>query len=146
MNFFYDLKNRHNAPGDFAQAYVIAHEVGHHVQNITGLLERTQRVSAQLPEAQANAVSVKTELMADCLAGVWAHSVEQRDLLESGDFDEAINAASQIGDDILQEQARGYSVPDSFTHGSSAERRAWFDKGFQSGNPEACDSFARAQD
>ena len=145
LNFFYDLKNRHNAPGDFAQAYVIAHEVGHHVQNITGVLERTQRASAQLPEAQANAVSVKTELMADCLAGVWAHSVEQRDLLESGDFDEAINAASQIGDDILQEQARGYSVPDSFTHGSSAERRTWFDKGFQSGNPEACDSFARAQ-
>lgn len=141
LNFFYDLKNRHDAPGDFAQAYVIAHEVGHHVQNLTGVLEKTHQAQRSLPKAEANEVSVRTELMADCLAGVWAHSVNNRNLLEDGDIQEALNAASQIGDDILQEQAQGYVVPDSFTHGSSDQRRRWFDRGFSNGQPEDCNSF-----
>lgn len=128
LNFFYELQARFGAPGDFAQAYVIAHEVGHHVQNLTG----------QLDKNQSNEQSVQTELQADCYAGVWAQGAESRYLLEVGDVDEAIQAASAVGDDRLQEQAQGYVVPDSFTHGSAAQRAEAFTRGYRSGEMQAC--------
>mgnify|MGYP003392013762 CR=1 FL=1 len=131
LNFFYELKTAHGAPGDFAQAYVIAHEVGHHIQNVSGLLNSSRR--------RSNDESVKTELMADCFAGVWAH--DTKNLLEDGDIQEALNAASQIGDDRLQEQSQGYVVPDSFTHGTSAQRYEWFQRGYETGSMEACNTF-----
>jgi len=126
LDFFYDLKNRHDAPGDFAQAYVIAHEVGHHIQNITGTLNKTRKAQARMGKVDANGVSVKVELMADCFAGVWAHDTNKKGLLDEGDLKEALKAASQIGDDTLQKQSRGRVIPESFTHGSSAQRYAWF--------------------
>ncbi len=128
LDFFYDLQHDLNAPGDFARAYVIAHEVGHHVQNMQGLLS----------SRRSNAESVKTELMADCYAGVWAYHIQEFGALEDGDLKEAINAAGQVGDDRLQEKAQGYAVPDSFTHGSAEQRMTWFKKGFDGGNPAAC--------
>ncbi|WP_028455934.1 KPN_02809 family neutral zinc metallopeptidase [Chitinilyticum litopenaei] len=141
LGFFDELHKRFGASGDFAQAYVIAHEVGHHVQNLLGtsakVHERQQRVS----KAQANALSVQLELQADCYAGVWGHSAQQRGLLEAGDLDEALNAAHAIGDDTLQTKAGGAVVPDSFTHGSSAERKRWFKRGFESGDPAQCNTF-----
>ncbi len=132
LNFFYELQARFGAPGDFAQAYVIAHEVGHHVQNITG----------KLKETRSNEESVATELQADCYAGVWTKGAESRYLLEVGDIDEAIGAASAVGDDRLQEQAQGYVVPDSFTHGSAAQRTEAFKRGYSTGDMAACDSGA----
>lgn len=138
VNFFYDLANRHNASGDFAQAYVIAHEVGHHVQNILGVLEKANQHKARMRTAEANQVSVQTELMADCLAGVWANSIDNKGLLEEGDIKEALNAASQIGDDRLQEQAQGYAVQDSFTHGSSAQRYRAFNNGYNATDFNSC--------
>ncbi|MES2624643.1 MAG: neutral zinc metallopeptidase [Pseudomonadota bacterium] len=138
LDFFYDLKNRHDAPGDFAQAYVIAHEVGHHIENVLGVLERAQGQNT----AGASGSSVRVELMADCLAGVWAADVNNKGLIEEGDIEEALNAASQIGDDTLQREAQGRVVPDSFTHGSSAQRYEWFNKGYNSGTLESCDTFA----
>ena len=138
INFFYELENRHDAPGDFAQAYVLAHEVGHHVQNLTGVLDKAQRDKRYANERQANKISVHTELMADCLAGIWANSVQKRGLLEEGDVEEALRAASQIGDDQLQKKAQGYVVPDSFTHGSGAERYNSFQKGLKTGQMESC--------
>ncbi len=140
MSFFRELSARFGAPGDFAQAYVIAHEFGHHVQNVLGILPQVSREMQQSP-SQANALSVKLELQADCLAGVWAHSAYGRDLLEDGDLDEGLTAATAVGDDRIQSQAGGRVDPDSFTHGTSEQRRRWFLVGFQSGEVAACDTF-----
>jgi uncharacterized protein len=140
MSFFRELGARFGAPGDFAQAYVIAHEFGHHVQNVLGILPQVSREMQQSP-SQANALSVKLELQADCLAGVWAHSAYGRDLLEDGDLDEGLAAATAVGDDRLQSQAGGRVDPDSFTHGTSEQRRRWFLVGFQNGEVAACDTF-----
>ncbi|HEY9699207.1 MAG TPA: neutral zinc metallopeptidase [Trichocoleus sp.] len=147
LSFFQDLANRHNAPGDFAQAYVIAHEVGHHVQNQLGISSQVQSLQQRASKTQANQLSVRLELQADCFAGVWANHADRDRVgisLEQGDIEEAINAASQIGDDRLQKQARGYVVPDAFTHGSSAQRVRWFKQGIQSGDPAQCNTFDTA--
>lgn len=139
------MKNRFQAPGDFAQAYVIAHEVGHHVQKLLGITDKVQSVQRRVSEVEANQLSVRQELQADCFAGVWAHHAERsRQILEAGDIEEALNAASSIGDDRLQKQTRGYVVPESFTHGSSAQRVRWFKRGIQTGNPSQCNTFATA--
>lgn len=145
-SFFQDLSARLGAPGDFAQAYVIAHEVGHHVQNLLGVSSQVQRAQQRVSRTQANDLSVRLELQADCLAGVWAHSAQAaRQILEEGDIEEALNAASQIGDDRLQMQAQGYVTPDSFTHGSSQQRTAWFDRGLETGDIDQCNTFDAAQ-
>ena len=137
MSFFRELEARHGAPGDFAQAYVVAHEVGHHVQNLLGISDQVHRAQQRLSRTEANELSVRLELQADYLAGVWAHHAHRnRQLLETGDIEEGLRAASAIGDDRLQRQARGYVVPDSFTHGSSAQRVRWFRKGLESGDFE----------
>lgn len=142
LGFYDDLKTRHQAPGDFAQAYVVAHEVGHHVQNVLGISGQVSRLQRQVDEVRANELSVRLELQADCFAGVWGYHAEtQRDLLEQGDVEEALNAASAIGDDRLQMEARGYVAPDSFTHGSSEQRVRWFTKGIQSGDINQCNTF-----
>ncbi|BAY93529.1 MULTISPECIES: KPN_02809 family neutral zinc metallopeptidase [unclassified Tolypothrix] len=142
LSFYGDLKNRYQAPGDFAQAYVVAHEVGHHVQNLMGISQQVRTLQRQADEVEANQLSVRQELQADCFAGVWAyHADRSRQILESGDIEEALNAASSIGDDRLQNQARGYVIPESFTHGSSAQRVRWFKRGIQTGNPEQCNTF-----
>jgi uncharacterized protein len=143
LAFFAELERRFGAPGDFAQAYVIAHEVGHHVQNLLGISDRVHAQRAQLPPAQANRLSVATELQADCLAGVWAfHANRSGKLLETGDAEEGLRAASAIGDDTLQKASRGRVVPESFTHGSSAQRVRWFKTGMSSGRIDDCDTFA----
>ncbi len=143
LAFYDELKRRYGASGDFAQAYIIAHEIGHHVQNLLGITRRAQRMQARSSKAGANKISVKVELQADCLAGVWANRAhKQKRILESGDIDEALNAAYVIGDDRLQKQARGYVVPDSFTHGSSRQRMYWFTRGLKSGDINQCDTFA----
>ncbi len=143
LAFYDELRSRFHAPGDFAQAYVIAHEVGHHVQNLLGISDEVSRMRRRTDQAGANALSVRLELQADCLAGVWAnHADRGRSILEPGDLEEALNAASAIGDDHIQRQARGYVVPDSFTHGSSAQRVRWFRQGFASGNMDDCDTFS----
>ncbi|MEB3160415.1 MAG: neutral zinc metallopeptidase [Synechocystis sp.] len=143
LSFYQDLKNRHNAPGDFAQAYVIAHEVGHHVQTLLGISPKVQAMKQRVSPKQANDLSVRLELQADCFAGVWANRAQKaRQILEQGDIEEALNAASQIGDDRLQRQAQGYVVPDSFTHGSSQQRMRWFTRGIQSGDLRQCDTFS----
>ena len=143
LAFYREMKERFGAPGDFAQAYVIAHEVGHHVQNLLGTSDKVQAAQQRSDKAGANALSVRLELQADCYAGVWGnHAQRARNILEPGDVDEALNAASAIGDDKLQKASRGYVVPESFTHGSSAQRQQWFRRGFESGNLEACDTFA----
>ncbi len=142
LSFYEDLKNRHQAPGDFAQAYVIAHEVGHHVQNLLGVSGRVQAMQRRVDRAQANQLSVRLELQADCFAGIWAHHANRsRQILEQGDIEEALNAASSIGDDRLQSQAKGYVVPESFTHGSSAQRVRWFKQGIEKGDPAQCNTF-----
>ncbi len=140
---FYDvLKNRLGAPGDFAQAYVIAHEVGHHVQNLLGVTDKVDGMRGKVSEVQQNALSVRLELQADCLSGVWAfHSQKSKGWLEQGDVEEALNAASQIGDDTLQRQARGAVRPETFTHGSSAQRVTWFKRGLQNGSVKECNTF-----
>ena len=144
LAFFDELSRQLNAPGQFAQAYVVGHEVGHHVQNLLGILDRVDRQRAQASEAQANALSVRLELQADCLAGVWATRSQQEQgwRLESGDIQTALNAASQIGDDTLQRRSQGVVVPESFTHGTGAQRVSWFQRGVQSGKIEGCDTFA----
>ncbi|NEQ28242.1 MAG: zinc metallopeptidase [Microcoleus sp. SIO2G3] len=143
LEFYRELRNRFQAPGDFAQAYVIAHEVGHHVQNLTGISSQVQSLQRRVGEAEANQLSVRLELQADCYAGVWDHHADRsRQLLEQGDIEEAINAASAIGDDRLQSQARGYVDPESFTHGSSEQRVRWFTKGLQTGDLSQCDTFS----
>lgn len=142
LSFYRDLKERHNAPGDFAQAYVVAHEVAHHVQNLLGISTKVHQAKQKLSTVKANQLSVKLELQADCLAGVWAnHAQRTKQILEPGDIDEALTAASAIGDDRLQKQARGYVTPDSFTHGSSAQRVKWFKTGFEKGQFGLCNTF-----
>jgi predicted metalloprotease len=141
LGFFDELARRFGAPGDFARAYVIAHEVGHHVQNLLGILPKVDAMRRQSSRSEANRLSVLLELQADCLAGVWAHDADAQGLVEVGDIDEALNAAAQIGDDALQRRSQGYVVPDSFTHGTSAERSAWFRRGYESGRLDACDTF-----
>jgi hypothetical protein len=142
LSFYDDLKSRFQAPGDFAQAYVIAHEVGHHVQNLLGTAEKVHSMRERVGEREANALSVRMELQADCFAGVWAHHAHaSRQILESGDLEEALGAATAIGDDRLQRQAQGHVVPDSFTHGSSEQRVRWFRRGIETGDPNACNTF-----
>lgn len=141
LDFFHQLDTEFGAPGDFAQAYVVAHEVGHHVQNLLGILDKSMAAQRRASRSEANAISVKTELMADCLAGIWAHETQDAGLLESGDVEEALHAASRIGDDNLQKQTQGYVVPDSFTHGTSAQRYSWFKTGFTSGTINDCNPF-----
>ncbi len=145
MSFFNDLANRHNAPGDFAQAYVVAHEVGHHVQNLMGIADQVTAMQQRGGREQGNQLQVRMELQADCFAGVWAnHANQMRHILEPGDLEEAMSAASGVGDDRLQQQAQGYVVPESFTHGSSEQRMRWFTIGFKSGSPQQCDTFKAA--
>jgi predicted metalloprotease len=142
LSFYELMKSRFNAPGDFAQAYVIAHEIGHHVQNLLGISGKVRSLQQARGEAESNALSVRLELQADCLAGVWAyHADRARSILEKGDVDEALNAASAIGDDTLQRQSRGTVVPESFTHGTSAQRQRWFRVGLESGDINRCDTF-----
>jgi predicted metalloprotease len=142
LSFFRDLRNRFGAPGDFAQAYVIAHEVGHHVQTLLGISQQVMSMRRRVSEAEGNALSVRHELQADCFAGVWAHHADKaRQILETGDIEEALNAASAIGDDRLQKQAQGHVTPESFTHGSSEQRVRWFKTGLDKGTLQACDTF-----
>ena len=142
LSFYNDLKNRFRAPGDFAQAYVIAHEIGHHVQTLLGISKKIHNLRSRVTKVEANRLSVMQELQADCFAGIWAHHADKaRQILEEGDIKEALNAASSIGDDRLQKQSRGYVTPDSFTHGSSAQRVRWFRQGLQTGNISQCNTF-----
>jgi hypothetical protein len=141
-SFFEELHARFGAPGDFARAYVIAHEVGHHVQNLLGIAGQVAQARSRASEAESNQLSVRLELQADCFAGVWAnHVYREGQLLEEGDLEEALGAASAIGDDRLQRQAQGYVVPESFTHGSAEQRMRWFTQGLREGSPQACDTF-----
>ncbi len=145
LSFFDDLHRRFGAPGDFAQAYVIAHEIGHHVQNLLGISSQVSSAQRRSSRTDANALSVLLELQADCLAGVWGyHADRTRGRLETGDLEEALGAAAAIGDDRIQSQSRGYVSPESFTHGSAAQRASWFRRGFESGDPGRCDTFAEA--
>jgi predicted metalloprotease len=142
LSFYQDLKNRHQAPGDFAQAYVIAHEIGHHIQTLLGVSQKVHTLRSRSSQVEANKLSVMQELQADCLAGVWAHHAQRtRQILEEGDIEEALNAASSIGDDRLQRKTRGYVTPDSFTHGSSTQRVRWFTQGIETGNIAQCNTF-----
>ncbi len=143
LGFYETLRNRLGAPGDFAQAYVIAHEVGHHVQNLLGISRKMDEMRTRVSQAQYNALSVRLELQADCFAGLWAHHAQNaRQVLEQGDVEEAMNAAAKIGDDALQRGSGGAVVPESFTHGTSAQRQRWFHAGMQQGSLKACDTFA----
>jgi uncharacterized protein len=141
LAFYDELKRRFAAPGDFAQAYVIAHEVGHHVQHLLGITDKVDATAGSLSESAANALSVRVELQADCFAGVWAYHAKERNIVEPGDIEEALNAAAAVGDDRLQRQSQGTVVPDSFTHGSSEQRVRWFKSGFANGDLNACDTF-----
>ena len=146
LSFYRDLRDRLGAPGDFAQAYVNAHEIGHHVQNLLGIAERVQAAQGRRSRTEANALQVRMELQADCLAGVWANNAQRaRNILESGDIEEGLNAAAAIGDDRLQRQSQGRVVPESFTHGSSEQRVRWFKRGIESGEPGQCDTFAASK-
>jgi len=143
LSFYRDLRERHNAPGDFAQAYVIAHEVGHHIQTLLGISRQVHVQRSKVSKIEGNKLSVMQELQADCLAGIWAHQVQKtKQVLERGDLEEALNAAMAIGDDRLQQQARGRVVPESFTHGTSRQRVRWFRQGYDSGNVNNCDTFS----
>ncbi|MSO21104.1 MAG: hypothetical protein EXQ56_11720 [Acidobacteria bacterium] len=142
LAFYDELKRRFGAPGDFAQAYVLAHEIGHHVQNLMGINDQVRRAQ-QANRNQENPLSVKMELQADCFAGIWAHSTSERNILEPGDVEEAMRAASAVGDDHIQKMSRGSINPESFTHGSSEQRMHWFNEGLRSGNPGACNTFAK---
>ncbi|ODT83015.1 MAG: flagellar biosynthesis protein FlgM [Pelagibacterium sp. SCN 64-44] len=142
LSFYDQLRDQFGAPGDFAQAYVLAHEIGHHIQNLTGVLPEFNRRRQAMSATQANAYSVRVELQADCYAGVWANYAGQEDLLDNGDIEEALNAAEQIGDDTLQKRMQGYAVPKTFNHGTSAQRKTWFERGYHSGNPADCDTFS----
>jgi predicted metalloprotease len=143
LAFFNELSRRFGAPGDFARAYVIAHEYGHHIQTLTGTMDRAGSMGARGPEQGADSPSVRTELQADCYAGVWAyHANQQFSILQSGDVEEALKAASAVGDDTLQKEAQGYIVPDSFTHGTSAQRVRWFERGLKDGRIQSCDTFS----
>ena len=138
--FFGQLERRFKAGGDFAQAYVIAHEVGHHVQNVIGVLPKFNQMRRNMSKLDANQMSIRVELQADCFAGIWAHYTNQKGLLEKGDIEEALNAATQIGDDAIQKRTQGYVVPESFNHGTSEQRKAWFYRGFESGKLSQCDT------
>ncbi len=142
LSFYRELQEKFGAPGDFAQAYVLAHEVGHHVQNLLGTSDKVRAAQERSSERDANALSVRLELQADCYSGIWAnHADQSRHILESGDVEEALGAAAAVGDDTIQKHARGYVVPDSFTHGSAEQRTRWFRTGLQSGTLEKCDTF-----
>jgi uncharacterized protein len=146
LSFFETMQRRLNSPGDFARAYVIAHEVGHHVQRLLGITDKVDSMRGRVSETQMNALSVRVELQADCFAGVWAHhSQKSKGWLEQGDIEEALNAAAQIGDDNLQRKSQGMVVPESFTHGSSQQRMTWFKRGLQSGSVQQCDTFNARQ-
>ena len=142
LAFFDQLGRRFGAPGDFAQAYVIAHEVGHHVQNLLGISDQVRSQQQRMSRAQGNELSVRLELQADCLAGVWGHHQQRRNLLEPGDIEEGMDAASAVGDDNMQRQATGTVQPESWTHGSAAQRQSWFRRGLEGGDPDACDTFS----
>jgi predicted metalloprotease len=146
LSFFRELDERFGAPGDFARAYVVAHEVGHHVQTLLGIQDQFQAQVSRLGQEDANALSVRMELQADCLAGVWGyHAASQRQLLESGDVEEGLQAAAAIGDDQIQKQTQGYVVPEGFTHGTSEQRVRWFRRGLEGGDPNSCDTFSARQ-
>ncbi|WP_455873540.1 KPN_02809 family neutral zinc metallopeptidase [Rhizobium yanglingense] len=140
--FFQELERKFGASGDFAEAYVVAHEVGHHVQNLLGILPKFNEARQRMSEAEANKMSVRVELQADCFAGIWGKYTEQKGMLDAGDLEEALNAAQQIGDDTLQKRSQGYVVPESFNHGTSDQRMRWFKRGFDSGQLAACDTFS----
>ena len=143
LGFFQQLSDEFHAPGQFAEAYVLAHEVGHHVQNLLGIAGKVRQAQQRASEAQANQLSVRLELQADCFAGVWArHADETKHILEQGDVESALKAASAVGDDTIQKRAQGYVVPESFTHGSAAERTSWFKRGLANGSIQDCDTFA----
>lgn len=144
LSFYDDMKNKLGADGDFAQGYVIAHEVGHHVQKLLGIEPKVRQMQQNASRAEVNRLSVKLELQADCFAGVWGHSMQQQGVLEAGDVQEALNAAEAIGDDRLQQQSQGRVVPDSFTHGTSEQRYSWFKRGFDSGEPAQCNTFDKS--
>jgi predicted metalloprotease len=144
LSFYRDLKSKLNSPGDFAQAYVIAHEVGHHVQKLLGISDQVHAARRQASEKEANQLSVRQELQADCFAGIWANRADRvRGIVEPGDIEEALTAASNIGDDRLQQQSKGYITPDSFTHGSSEQRVRWFRRGYETGKVNNCDTFSQ---
>ena len=142
LSFYDELQKRFKAPGDFAMAYVIAHEVGHHIQQLTGVMDKMNELRSRLSKEEYNQYSIRLELQADFYAGIWAHYTEQQNLLESGDLEEALNAASAVGDDNIQKQSQGYVVPESFTHGTSEQRKRWFYKGFTSGDIRQGDTFS----
>ena len=142
LAFYRELQDRFKAPGDFAEAYVIAHEIGHHVQNLIGTLPKIDAQRQQVGEEESNKLSVRIELQADCYAGIWAHDEEKRGFLDVGDIDEALNAAAQVGDDAIQERSQGYVVPESFNHGTSEQRSRWFKRGYNGGTLDACDTFS----
>lgn len=142
LSFYQEMRDKLGADGDFAQGYVVAHEVGHHVQNLLGIERKMREQQQGLSRAEQNKLSVKLELQADCFAGVWGHYMQREQVLEHGDLEEALNAAQAIGDDRLQQQSQGRVIPDSFTHGSSAQRYTWFKRGFDSGKPASCNTFA----
>lgn len=141
LSFYDKLEQSFGASGDFAEAYVLAHEVGHHVQNLTGVLPEFNRQRQAMGQREENAMSVRVELQADCYAGIWAYYTDRKGILEAGDIEEALNAATQIGDDTLQKRTQGYVVPESFNHGTSEQRRSWFARGYESGRVSACDTF-----
>jgi predicted metalloprotease len=142
MGFFQEMKDQFGASGDFAQAYVVAHEVGHHVQNLLGILPKADALRQKMNDVDSNRMSVRIELQADCFAGIWGKYTQQKGILDSGDLEEALNAAQQIGDDTLQKRSQGYVVPESFNHGTSAQRVKWFKQGFDSGKLTSCDTFS----
>ncbi|MCE9883988.1 KPN_02809 family neutral zinc metallopeptidase [Obesumbacterium proteus] len=144
LSFYQEMKDKLGADGDFAQGYVVAHEVGHHVQNLLGIEPKIRQMQQGASKAEQNRLSVKMELQADCFAGVWGHFMQNQQVLEQGDLEEALNAAQAIGDDRLQQQSQGRVIPDSFTHGTSEQRYTWFKRGFDSGNPNSCNTFASA--
>ncbi len=142
LDFYDELKSRFKVQGDFAEAYVLAHEVGHHVQKLLGIMDQVEAARQRMSQTEGNALQVRVELQADCFAGIFAnHAQESKNIIEPGDIDEALNAASAIGDDKIQKQTQGYVVPDAFTHGSSAQRQRWFKRGYESGKLESCDTF-----
>lgn len=144
LSFYNEMRNKLGAGGDFAQGYVIAHEVGHHVQKLLGIESKVRQLQQNASQAEANRLSVKMELQADCFAGVWGYNMQKQDYMETGDLQEALNAAEAIGDDRLQQQSQGRVVPDSFTHGTSQQRYTWFKRGFDSGDPAQCNTFGNA--
>jgi hypothetical protein len=145
LAFYDELRSRFQAPGDFAEAYVIAHEVGHHIQNLQGILPRVNQQRQRLSEEDSNKLSIRVELQADCYAGIWANQSQKIGVVEPGDIEEAMNAAAAVGDDAIQKRTQGYVVPESFNHGTSEQRARWFNRGYESGSVEACDTFSAAQ-